>query len=440
MYRIAIVGGGFVGLPNAMKIAEVLGPVFLFDKNETRLKQIKNGLFFSQTEENKLDTLVQNQISQNKLVLSNNPSDLVDCNIFIICVNYDLGEGDNEFNNLKSIFTEFISLRTTELQTNFIIQPTLPVGTIDRLISELRTEFENYIDFNFDEQFLFTYCFERIMPGKYYLESINLYDRVFHSSTEQAKEVYLKLEENLGNVLTNYVEFPNFKAVEFCKLTENTYRAATIYLSHEFNILAKNYNIDVNQVIAEIKKRPTHSNIAWSGSSPGGYCLPKDFQLLLQNFTSDDARIPWLSGLNQNFQNQDQFLFDWIDETLEKSECTNCLIVGLNYKNDVEDDRNSTGFKYLERFSPINRSIINHRKTGPFKNCDVYKNLEEFLTKNNPKHTALVIFNINDASNLLSKNFKTIIDCNNSLSEDDIESISSRSASEYVKFGKWDLN
>ena len=51
MYRIAIIGGGFVGLPNAMKIADILGPVFLFDKNEYRLKQIKTGMFFSQREE-----------------------------------------------------------------------------------------------------------------------------------------------------------------------------------------------------------------------------------------------------------------------------------------------------------------------------------------------------------------------------------------------------
>ena len=396
-------------------------------------------MFFSQREEHKLDTLVQQQISQNKLVLSNNPTDLSHCNIFIICINYDLGESEIEFNNLKSIFVEFLSLRKSEPETMFIIQPTLPVGTIDRLISELRAEFQDHIDFNFDEQFLFTYCFERIMPGEHYLESINLYDRVYHSSTDAAREAYLKLEQKLGNDLANYVNFPNFKAVEFCKLAENTYRAATIYLSHEFNILAKHYNVDVNQVIAEIKKRPTHSNIAWSGSSPGGYCLPKDFQLLLQNFSKDDTRIPWLSGLNQNFQNQDQFLFAWIDETLAKSECTNCLIVGLNYKNDVEDDRNSIGFKFLERFSPIKRSIINHRKTQSFSNCDIYENLNEFLQKNNSQQTALVIFNVKNASNLLSKNFKTIIDCNSSLSKDDIESIRSKSNSEYVKFGKWDF-
>ena len=440
MYRIAVIGAGFVGLPNAMKIADILGPVFLFDKNKNRLKQIKNGKFFSERGENELDILVQQQISQNKLVLSTNPNDLAICNTFIICVNYDLGESEIEFNNLKSIFMEFLSLRKSERDTMFIIQPTLPVGTIDRLISELRTEFQDHIDFNFDEQFLFTYCFERIMPGEHYMESINLYDRVYHSSTEAAKEAYLKLETKLGNDLANYVDFPNFKAVEFCKLAENTYRAATIYLSHEFNILASHFNVDVNQVIAEIKKRPTHSNIAWSGSSPGGYCLPKDFQLLLQNFGKDDVSIPWLSQLNQNFQNQDQFLFDWIDETLKKSECNNCLIIGLNYKNDVEDDRNSTGFKYLERFSPINRSIINHGKTTISSNCDVYEDLDEFLEKNNPQHTALVIFNVKNASNLLSKNFRTIIDCNGSLSVDNIESIRSTSTSEYVKFGKWDLN
>ena len=67
------------------------------------------------------------------------------------------------------------------------------------------------------------------MPGEHYLESINLYDRVYHSSTDAAREAYLKLEQKLGNDLANYVNFPNFKAVEFCKLAENTYRAATIY-------------------------------------------------------------------------------------------------------------------------------------------------------------------------------------------------------------------
>ena len=97
-------------------------------------------MFFSQREEHKLDTLVQQQISQNKLVLSNNPTDLSHCNIFIICINYDLGESEIEFNNLKSIFVEFLKkIRTGD----YVYNPTYPpAGTIDRLISELRADFK----------------------------------------------------------------------------------------------------------------------------------------------------------------------------------------------------------------------------------------------------------------------------------------------------------
>ena len=46
------------------------------------------------------------------------------------------------------------------------------------------------------------------------------------------------------------------------------------------------------------------------------------------------------------------------------------------------------------------------QKTQSFSNCDIYENLNEFLQKNNPQHTALVIFNVKNASNLLSKKFQ----------------------------------
>jgi UDP-N-acetyl-D-glucosamine dehydrogenase len=124
---------------------------------------------------------------------------------------------------------------------------------------------------------LVAHSYERVMPGKDYLDSVINNWRVYAASSEQAADA---CEAFLESVL-NTKAFPltrlsSMLASESAKVLENTYRTVNIAFIHEWTKFAEGVGIDLFEVINAIQKRPTHANIRYPGIGIGGYCLTKD--------------------------------------------------------------------------------------------------------------------------------------------------------------------
>jgi UDP-N-acetyl-D-glucosamine dehydrogenase len=157
-----------------------------------------------------------------------------------------------------------------------LIETTVPPGTTEKVVKPL---FEAV----FAERGLSTaalklaHSYERVMPGKEYLNSITNFYRVY-SGVDAASRAAVR---GFLSSFINTAEFPltelhSTTASEMSKVLENSFRAANIAFIQEWTEFAQAAGVNLFDVIQAIRVRPTHRNIMAPGLGVGGYCLTKD--------------------------------------------------------------------------------------------------------------------------------------------------------------------
>ena len=146
-----------------------------------------------------------------------------------------------------------------------IIETTVPPGTTEKIVYPILEK--NLIkDILREISPLVAHSYERVMPGPNYFNSITNFWRVFagcnRTSAIKCKE-FLKTIINIQDY--ELTEVMTTSASETAKIMENSYRALNIAFIDEWSKFAEIINIDLFDVIAAIKVRPTHNNIMRPG-------------------------------------------------------------------------------------------------------------------------------------------------------------------------------
>jgi nucleotide sugar dehydrogenase len=124
---------------------------------------------------------------------------------------------------------------------------------------------------------LLAHSFERVMPGREYVNSIRDFWRVCSGCNAEARDRVVKfLNEVLNTKKYPLTVMDRPIESETTKIVENSYRATILAFLNEWSLFAERNGVDLIKVIEAIKVRPTHSNIIFPGPGIGGYCLPKD--------------------------------------------------------------------------------------------------------------------------------------------------------------------
>lgn len=204
------------------------------------------------------------------------------------------------------------------------------------------------------------HSYERVMPGREYVDSVVNFPRVFSGIDEKSATMAQKF---LSEVLTG----PNAKLTrvaaptdsEFAKCAENTYRASIIALGRTLGRMAEIMNVDLTEVTEAIKVRPTHRDIMVPKTpTTGGYCLPKDPLFLLWSLKNVPEFKERLSKENKNalkrVMNLISLIVDINDtdgihaveiaerslkEMGKKLKGSKVLVAGASYREDVADTR-----------------------------------------------------------------------------------------------------
>jgi nucleotide sugar dehydrogenase len=223
-----------------------------------------------------------------------------------------------------------------------IIETTVPPGTCEYVVLPiLRQCFDKR---GFGDVHL-AHSYERVMPGKNYLDSIRNFWRVYSGCSEAAADM---CEEFLKTVI-NTDEFPLTRlssptASETAKVMENSYRAANIAFIEEWTAFAHNAEVDLFEIISAIRVRPTHSNIMSPGLGVGGYCLTKDplfAKVASKEIFNNYLDFPFCEmavKTNNDMPNSSvRLLKNLLGEVSDKR----ILILGVSYRQDVGDTRSS---------------------------------------------------------------------------------------------------
>ena len=204
------------------------------------------------------------------------------------------------------------------------------------------------------------HSYERVMPGREYVDSVINFPRVFSGIDEASADLAHRF---LSSVLTGpkaeLTRLPTPTDSEFSKCAENTYRATIIALGRVLGRTAEVGGIDLSKVVAAINKRPTHRDMMVPRTpSTGGYCLPKDPIFIVWSVTHMPQFKKRLTGeravqlkqlmkfitLMVDINDTDgmhavDIMEDELKAVSKKLKGSTIVVAGASYREDVADTR-----------------------------------------------------------------------------------------------------
>jgi nucleotide sugar dehydrogenase len=243
-----------------------------------------------------------------------------------------------------------------------LIETTVPPGTTARVVLPLlREEFARR---GLSGMPLVAHSYERVMPGRHYVRSIERFWRSFAGATPEAGDA---AEAFLATIIA-VDEFPlrrldDTTASELAKVLENSYRAANIAFIHEWTRAAEAMGVNLFEVIRSVSVRKgTHDNIMRPGFGVGGYCLTKDGYLAQwgsrELFGSGVTLDVTLRALGINYA-MPRHSFDLLAEVMPLRGRT-VLVAGISYLSGVADTRNSPSADFCDLLHEAGATAVAH--------------------------------------------------------------------------------
>lgn len=211
-------------------------------------------------------------------------------------------------------------------------------------------------------------CFspERVLPGNTTHELVHNH-RVMGGTTEEsaslAKEIFRTVIE--GDIYTT-----DDRTAEFCKIAENTARDVNIALANELSILADEYGIDIREAQYLINMHP-RVNILRPGIGVGGHCIAVDPWFFVEASPGTSQLIATARRVNDSMPG---YSANKIIKDVEHIKNPRICLVGLTYKPDVADTRESPSLRLVEILKEKDYDIVTYDPLLPeFKNRTLYE-------------------------------------------------------------------
>ncbi len=354
--KVCVQGLGFVGLAMATVVANVSDEdgnlcysVVGIDlpKNDILIESVNNGILPFKTEDISFSKLLNKAVNENhNLIATSDEKCLSQAEIVIVDVQLSISKCDKEDYNKYHLHKESIEKAILSLgklvkpDCLILVETTIPPGFCRNIIYPLLiSEFSKR---GISSEPLLAYSYERVMPGKDYLNSIKNFFRTYSGLNREAAE---KAKNFLSSVIDTNIyplkEELEPEACEMAKVLENSYRAMNIAFIYEWTLFAEKAGINIFSVIDGIRQRPTHRNIMMPGLGVGGYCLTKDSLLALwanDNYFHSSYGFPFsIEALKVN-DKMPLHVIDLIEQFTTIAD-KRVLILGVSYREDIGDTR-----------------------------------------------------------------------------------------------------
>ena len=350
--EIAVIGLGYIGLPTAIMFANAGFKVTGYEIREEVVKKINSGE--AHIVEPEINELLKKAVESGNLRATTNPDDIKGKDAYIICVQTPLREDKTpDLSYLESaVRTVAKAIKPGSL---VVIESTVPPLTTVKMAELI----EGLTGLKAGKDFYMVHAPERVMPGRIFKELV-YNSRIFGGITPESAEMAEKLYRS-------FVKGQTFKTSstvsEVVKLMENTFRDVNIALANEFAFLAHQYGIDVFEAI-ELANTHPRVKIHTPGIGVGGHCLPKDPHLLLWPAKEDFGLIKLAREINDSMPLfTKDLLFSALKELNIPPEDAVVAVLGLAYKGDSDDTRNSPALAFIR---DIEEDVKEVRTYDPF--------------------------------------------------------------------------
>lgn len=342
--KIGIIGLGYVGLPLVIEFCKADFHVTGFDIDNEKIKLLKKGK--SYIKHIQLSS-ISHKLSTN-FIPTSVFSKLKDMDCILICVPTPLNK--NREPNMTYVFntTKTIAKHLKKGQLVVLESTTYP-GTTDEDMRKILEE----TGLKAGVDFYLAFSPEREDPNNkdYNLRTV---PKVVGGYTENCLKVAKSLYDT---VVEKTVPVSSTKVAEATKLLENIYRAVNIALVNELKMLFDKMGIDIWEVIEAAKTKPFGFQAFYPGPGLGGHCIPIDpFYLSWKAREYDfSTRFIELAG-EINTAMPDYVVkkvIDALNDVGKPLKDSKILILGLAYKANVDDNRESPSYRLMEKLEHL---------------------------------------------------------------------------------------
>lgn len=346
MYKICIVGLGYVGLPLAHAFSEKYD-VIGFDINQKRIDELNNGI--DSTLEISSDKLLE---CRNTLSFTNSISNAEKCNIYIITVPTPIDETNQP--NLTPLIhaSKFVGEVLNKGDIVIYESTVYPGVTEDICVPEL----EASSGYKYNEDFYCGYSPERINPGDKTHTIKNILKVTSGSTPKIASEI-----DNLYKsiIIAGTHLAPNIKVAEAAKVIENTQRDVNIALINELAMIFDTMGINTTDVLEAAATK--WNFIKLTPGLVGGHCIGVDPYYLTFKAEKLGYKPNLILAARQINNGMGKYIAGKTIKLMiahdKKIKGSNILILGMTFKEDCPDTRNTKVIDIIEELEEFNTNI-----------------------------------------------------------------------------------
>jgi UDP-N-acetyl-D-glucosamine dehydrogenase len=340
--RVAVIGLGYAGLPMAVEFARAGFPTVGLDVDAAKVDLITTG---HSPVSNVRDDEIAPLRSSGRLQASTDPRHIGASDVAVICVPTPLtvsGEPD-----LRFVETAGATLgQHLHAGMLVVLQSTCGPGTTTRTLQPL---LDAASGLRGGEDYYLVFAPERIDPGNAHYTVKNT-PKVVGGITPEATRLGCLLYQPC---IDEVVPVSSPEVAELAKLVENTFRFINISFVNEMALLCDRLRVNVWEVIEAAKTKPFAFMAHYPSPGVGGHCIPvvpQYLQAAAREYGLLGELIPAANRINHTMP---KLVVDKLERALEEQSGkrlfgANVLLVGVTYKPDIADIRESAALRVLD--------------------------------------------------------------------------------------------
>jgi UDP-N-acetyl-D-glucosamine dehydrogenase len=337
---VGVMGLGYVGLPLIDAFVSAGFRTIGFDVDEEKTDALNAGQSYIA---HIAPTLIQRWLDADRFSATTDMNRLDEADVILICVPTPLSSSRDPDLTFVELTTEAIAKRLRPGQLVILESTTYPGTTRDVLLPILKSS-----GLREGNEFFLAYSPEREDPGNknYTAGTIpKVVGGLEPNSTSLAQLFYSK-------AISEVVPVDSCEVAEACKILENTYRSVNIAMVNELKMLFQKIGIDIWEVIDAAKTKPFGFQAFYPGPGLGGHCIPIDPFYLSWVARKHEMPTKFIELAGEINTSMPMYVVNRVSEALNHHgkpiRGSKIGILGMAYKKDIDDHRESPSFKLME--------------------------------------------------------------------------------------------
>jgi UDP-N-acetyl-D-glucosamine dehydrogenase len=353
MSQIAIVGAGYVGVPLAQVFADAGHSVALVDVQPNRVQQLNRGESYVGDVPSEV---LKKLVDSGRLSATTDYDTLREAEAILVALPTPLSEQREPDLSILLAATTDIAPRLRRGQLVVLESTTYPGTTRERVRPLLEES-----GLTAGEDFHLAFSPERVDPGREDWTTKNT-PKVVGGLTEECTRRAIELYES---AVDQVVPVSSAEAAELTKLLENIFRSVNIALVNELAQLCERMDLDIWEIVDAASTKPFGFMRFDPGPGLGGHCLPVDPFYLSWKARQFDFYTEFIELAGKVNANMPYFCRSLISQALNHGlrrslSGSRILVLGVSYKADVSDTRESPALKLIELLRNAGAEIAYH--------------------------------------------------------------------------------